>query len=77
MQKPRNELLTRSVLRVQKLTYKENTILLYEDEYLMNRRNEQRELHMIRKQNLSTLNRLDNEANTDEHDEIHDTTIER
>ena len=57
----------------------------------MNRRNEQRELHMISKQNLSTLNRRDNEANTDElymrnlgklqlsheHDEIHDTTIER
>jgi len=35
------------------------------DEYLINRRNKQRGLHMIRKQNLSTLNRRDNEANTD------------
>ena len=36
------------------------------DEYLINRQNKQRELHMIRKQNLSTLNRCDNEANIDE-----------
>lgn len=35
------------------------------DEYLINRRNKQRELHMIRKQNLNTLNIRDNEANTD------------
>ena len=35
------------------------------DEYLINRRNKQWGLHLIRKQNLSTLNRRDNEANTD------------
>ena len=35
------------------------------DEYLINRRNKQRGLHMIRKQSLSTLNKRDNEANTD------------
>ena len=49
--KPRNELLTRSVrqLRVQKLTYKEKIQYFYtKDEYLINRRNEQRGLHMIR-----------------------------
>ena len=41
-------------------------MLLYEKKRIPNeRRNEQKEFHVIRQQNLSTVNRRDNEARAD------------